>query len=273
MGGNNGDVFKTKSQHCNWIILSLGGSLIVPPNGIDANFMSMFKKFIIRQTVLGKRFIIICGGGQTARDYQNAYKRTVSIASNDFLDWIGIHSTRLNAHFIISIFEDLADKNIVNNPNKKIVTKKPIVVAGGWKPGWSTDYVSIFFAKNAGAQRIINLTNTDGVYDTDPKGGNGKKAKMFKNISWNNYLAMIPKKWTPGLSSPFDPVASKKAQEMGLEVVIVDGNNLKNMELCLSSCNFKGTTINNLGCVPNLYPYVDGRKNRRVHRAEDLCIF
>lgn len=255
-------------------IISVGGSLIIPRNVVNAVFIEKFRKTMLE--ILKRRnmrFVIVCGGGQIARAYQNVRKGIDPDATNSQLDWIGIQATRLNAQLIASVFGDTADQNIIVNPNKKIWTDKSIVVAGGWKSGWSTDYVSVLLAKNVGARRVINLTNTDGVYDIDPNGGNGKKAKMFKNISWNNYLAMIPKKWAPGLSSPFDPVASRKAQEMRLEVVIVNGNDFTNMKLCLSSCHFKGTIINNLGYVPNLYPYVDGRKKRRVHRAEDLHIY
>lgn len=255
-------------------IISVGGSLIVPRNYVDTVFIWNFRETILKiVNKKNRRFIIVCGGGQIARDYQNVLKGIDPNATDSQLDWIGIQATRLNAQLIASIFGETSDQSVIINPNEKISTNKSIVVAGGWKSGCSTDYVTVLLARNVGARRVINLTNTDGVYDTDPNGENGKKAKMFKNISWNNYLAMIPKKWVPGLSSPFDPVASRKAQEMGLEVVVVNGKNFKNLELCLSSCCFKGTMINNLGYEPNLYPYVDGRKNRRVHRAEDLHIY
>ena len=228
----------------NWIVISLGGSLIVQGE-INKDFISQFKEVIVKQINLGGRFIIVCGGGRVARDYQNAYKMIASKADNDTADLIGIKATKLNAQLVAGVFEDIADQRVIDNPSKKITTSKSIVFSGGWKPGWSTDYVAVLFAKNVGAQRIINLTNVDGVYDTDPNGENGKNAKMiFENISWNKYLAMIPKKWTPGFSLPFDPIASKEAQRKGIEVMIVNGN-INNLELCLSSCKFKGTMINN----------------------------
>ena len=57
----------------NWTVISLGGSLIVP-NEINTNFIYQFKEVTVKQMNLGKRFIIVCGGGRVARDYQNAYK-------------------------------------------------------------------------------------------------------------------------------------------------------------------------------------------------------
>lgn len=238
------NILKTGTRVSNWVVISVGGSLIVP-NEINTIFISNFKEVILKQISYGRRFIIVCGGGKTARDYQNAYKMTVSIANNDTMDWIGINATKLNAHFMANIFESVSDQDIVDNPNEKIVSKKSIVVACGWKPGFSTDCATVLIAKNVGAQKIINLTNADGVYNKDPNVKNGKKAKMFKSISWDNFLTLIPKEWTPGLSSPFDPIASMEAKKNGLEVAIINGKKLVNMELYLEGLSFVGTTIKN----------------------------
>jgi len=50
------------------IIISLGGSLLVP-EGIDADFIAKFKKFIVAHIKKGYRFILVTGGGKTARRY------------------------------------------------------------------------------------------------------------------------------------------------------------------------------------------------------------
>lgn len=238
---------KFLEEPAKWIVISLGGSLIVP-GGIDTTFISEFKKVILRQVNLGKRFIIVCGGGKIARDYQKAYKRIIRNADDNVLDWIGINATRFNAEFMASIFGDMADQNIIINPNKKISTNKPIVFAGGWKPGCSTDNVAVQLASNAGATQIINLSDIDCVYDIDPKGKNGKKAKRIKNISWDNYLKIIPNERTPGQNSPFDPVASREAKRVGLEVAITNGHNLADFEAYLypTGLDFMGTRINGI---------------------------
>ena len=54
------------------IVMSVGGSLIVP-GGIDTTFLKDLKQFIdFETTSKGRRFIIIAGGGRTARNYQEA---------------------------------------------------------------------------------------------------------------------------------------------------------------------------------------------------------
>ncbi len=55
------------------IIISLGGSIIVPKD-IDSDFIQNFKALILKQVTQGKKFIIITGGGDTARNYQQASK-------------------------------------------------------------------------------------------------------------------------------------------------------------------------------------------------------
>ncbi|MFH1889690.1 MAG: UMP kinase, partial [Nanoarchaeota archaeon] len=49
------------------IVLSLGGSLIIPDN-VDIGFLLKFKKIILRNTKKYK-FVVVCGGGSIARKY------------------------------------------------------------------------------------------------------------------------------------------------------------------------------------------------------------
>lgn len=221
------------------IIISLGGSLIVP-NKIDTNFLKKFKSLILEQVKKGKTFILICGGGSTSRSYQRAASK-LSPLTRDDLDWIGIHTTRLNAHLLRTIFRKEAHPTIIKNPNKKIPTKKPILIAAGWKPGFSTDYDAVLLAKTYHAQTILNLTNIDYVYDKDPK--KHRDAKPLKNIQWKEFIRIVGKKWNPGLNTPFDPVASPLAKTLKLKVIILNGKNTKNLEYALDNKPFKGTAI------------------------------
>lgn len=233
-----------------WVIISVGGSLIVPKEGINVLFLKEFKKMIVNLTEeKGMRFVIVCGGGKTARDYQSACKEEAdSKISDSDLDFIGIEATKLNAHLMRVIFDGMADQYIIDDPTKNFFTDKKVVIASGWKPGCSTDYDALLLAINLKAKMIINLSNIDGIYDGDPR--SVSKVKRFREISWDEYLKLIPGKWTPGLSTPFDPVASKKAKELGMEVFITNGNNLENMKSYLESGFFKSGTIIKNGVPP-----------------------
>ena len=221
------------------IIISVGGSLIVPEE-IDVSWLKNFKEVILDFTSKGYRFVIITGGGKTARKYQNAAKDVTSLV-NDDLDWIGIHCTRLNAHLIRTIFRNQAHPKVIKDPNEKVNFKEKILVAAGWKPGFSTDYDAVLLAKNLGVKKIMNLTNIDYVYDQDPR--KFKKAKIIKNISWKDFRKIVGNKWAPGLNAPFDPIAARESEKLKLEVAVINGKNLKNIVDYINKKEFIGTLI------------------------------
>ena len=221
------------------VILSLGGSIIVPDE-VDYFFLKDFKSFVINYIKKDYRFIIFCGGGQTNRKYNRAARRVSYVKDKD-LDWIGIMSSRLNAELIRVIFGDLAYKKVLYNPNKKVTTKKQVIVAHGLKPEYSKDYYSVHIKKKMNIKEILNLTNISYVYDKDPS--ENPDAKKIKEISWKDYRKLIDKDWSPRLSTPFDPIASKEAQQQKNKVVILKGTDLKNLEKYFEDREFEGTVI------------------------------
>lgn len=223
----------------NWFVISLGGSLVVPEE-IDVPFLKGFRSLILSHVKKGSRFIIIVGGGKTCRKYQNAAKE-ITKASREDIDWIGIHTTRLNAHLLRTMFRDVAYPVVIRHYNKKIRTKKPVIIASGWKPGHSTDYDAAMWARNFKAKAILNLSDIDYVYDKDPDFD--KNAKPFEKISWKDFRKIVGNKWDPGINKPFDPIACREAQRLRLKVIIMNGRDFGNLENFLGGKKFKGTTI------------------------------
>jgi uridylate kinase len=221
------------------IIISLGGSLIIPDD-IDVNFLREFKSLILSHIAKGKKFIIITGGGKICRKYQ-AVAKEISHPSSEDLDWIGIASLRLNAQLLRVVFRDFTHPKIIKDPKEHIDLDKPVVVGSANEPGHSTDWDAVVIAKNVGAKKIINLSNTDYVYDSDPK--INPNAKKIEKISWAGYRKLIPENWNPGLNSPFDPIASKLAEENEMEVVIMNGKPISNLAKYLNEEEFLGTII------------------------------
>lgn len=213
---------------------------MIIPEEVDTQFLSEFKSLIESHVKSGKKFIIITGGGKICRKYQEAAGK-IKEMTPDELDWLGIYSTRFNAEFMKILFGNLAESEIILDPTLPVKTDKPIVFGGGWKPGWSTDYDAVILAAQLGAKRIINLSNIDYAYDKDPN--KFDDAKKIESISWKDYEALIPAEWNPGLSTPFDPIASRLAQKDGMEVVILNGKNIPNLDKCLNGEFFVGTHI------------------------------
>lgn len=224
------------------VVMSVGGSLIVPDQ-IDTDFLQSLKSLVEHQIAAsGRRFVIIAGGGKTARRYQDA-AASVSDLDPEDLDWMGIHATRLNGHLLRTIFRDIAHPVMITNPDDvmDVPEETPLVIAAGYRPGASTDLRAVQIAKLRGAQKLMNLSNTDYVYTADPR--KDTHAQKIEDISWSDFLKLIPTEWNPGLSSPFDPVAAREAQKLGLEVVNINGTKTEEIEKYLSGEPFIGTKI------------------------------
>ena len=223
------------------IVMSVGGSLIVPDN-IDITFLKNLKEFILTETANGRRFIIIAGGGRTARRYQDAAAEVAELTSDD-LDWMGIHATRLNGHLLRTIFRDVAHPVMITNPDEILDVPKTakVIIASGYRPGCSTDLRAIQIAERVGAKKVINLSNIDYVYTADPR--TNPDAKKIEIISWADFRNLIPKEWDPGLSSPFDPIAAKEADKKGIEVAIINGSRPDDLKSYLRGEEFIGTKI------------------------------
>jgi len=221
-------------------VISVGGSLITTNEGIDISFLRKFRIFILEQIKKGNRFYLVVGGGIIARDYVSAAQRVTKI-SDKTRDWLGISATSLNAQLLKTIFGTYAHNQIVNDPTRKIITDDKIILASGYKPGWSTDYCAVLLAKSHKIDLVINLSNIDYAYDKDPN--KFPDAKKLENISWSDFQNIVGREWHPGLHAPFDPIASLEAAKDKTKVIILNGHNLKNLGDCLAGRKFRGTSI------------------------------
>jgi len=224
------------------IVMSVGGSLIVPDQ-VDTTFLSNLKTLITNETATsGRRFIIIAGGGKTARRYQDA-AATVTDLTGDDLDWMGIHATRLNGHLLRTIFRGIAYPTVITNPDEilDIHPTEQVIIAAGYRPGCSTDLRAIQIADRVNATKVINLSNTDYVYTDNPH--TNPDAIKIEDITWTEFRKLIPDEWAPGLSAPFDPIAAKEAQRLRIEVAQINGLKLAALHNYLAGEVFIGTRI------------------------------
>ena len=221
------------------VIIALGGSIVYPQE-INSGFLKKFRGLVLRFIRNGYKFVIVVGGGHSARLFQVAANKVVSVTDED-KDWLGIHATRLNAHLLRTIFREVANPVIIDKRRKLQRLTHPVTIAAGWHPGWSTDYVALALAADFGAKETIISGKPNHVYDRDP--GKYKDAKSFDGLSWREYRRLIPKKWKPGLHAPVDPVAAALGEKKKICAIIVDGRDLKNFEHLLLGKNFTGTMI------------------------------
>lgn len=242
------------------VVIALGGSIIyhsVNPKSknlthskLDLKFLENFNKFLRKflkkgnsaegGSASGRKFIIVVGGGRPARILQEAAAMLSKISDTD-KDWIGIHATRLNAQVLGSIFRDVSDPVIFDCRHKTNKLKYPITVASGWRPGWSTDYVSVALAYDFRVGEVIVAGKPAFVYKENPN--RHPRSKPYDKITWSEYRKLIPKKWQPGFHAPVDPVAARLAAKEKVRAIVINGKDLKNFENLLRGKEFKGTVI------------------------------
>ncbi len=219
-------------------IISFGGSLLFENHTLDLEFLRAIQTLLRTQVAAGNRFIVVVGGGNVSRQYQRAL---ASLGGVDVdLDWIGIHACRFNAQLVRLLLQDISHPEVLLRAKEYARVTAPMVFAGGFTPGWSSDYVSIELAEVAGIKNVINMTNTSYVYDKDP--ALYPDAKAFEDLTWDAFKNLIPKEWSPGLHTPFDPHAAREAQKNAIEVAVV-GKNVKNLQDVLEGKPFIGTKL------------------------------
>jgi uridylate kinase len=202
-------------------------------------FLSLVDRLLLEDSE--RRFIFVVGGGGPARAWQRAYRNLARSPADDQADWIGVMATRLNAQLIKALMGDRCREEVVSDPSRADSFTGRVLVAAGWKPGFSSDYDAVILAERFGAPMVINLSNIEQVYTDDPR--KNPDAKPIGSISWADFIRIVGDEWTPGKNVPFDPVASRRASETGLKVLCAAGKNLANLEKILKGGDFLGTLI------------------------------
>jgi uridylate kinase len=233
-------------------VISLGGSVIVPDK-VDTVALHRFVRMIteLLKEDSGRRFIVVVGGGAPAREWQAAYHtvtlRLTELEDNSQADWIGIMATRLNAQLVKAVFGGYCTDDVVVDPtvgdgdNDRFFTGK-VLVAAGWKPGFSSDNDAVLLAKRFGVKTVVNISNIERVYTADPK--TSSSSEPLDSVSWERYRHLIGSdEWIPGKSLPFDPVASRNAEEAGIEVICAAGSDMENIRRILCGQPYIGTHI------------------------------
>jgi uridylate kinase len=223
-------------------VISLGGSLIAP-DAVDTGFLASFHRLAVAHLDADpdRRLIVICGGGGLARRYQAACRELAPSATSDDLDWVGIAATRVNAELVRRVFGPRCTDDVVTDPTAVRGFTGRVLVAAGWKPGFTTDNDAVLLARGFGAGTVVNLSNQAKVYTADPK--KDPSARPLDAIGWAAFRKIVGEKWTPGWNGPFDPSAAKSAAEARLRVIYADGRNFENLAAILAGRPFIGTTI------------------------------
>lgn len=224
------------------IVLSLGGSLIIPqPEKINTKYLKKFKQILIRNKHK-YNFVVVCGGGSIARTYITALKK---INSNTKLqNFSGISATRMNARFMSYFFGFNPEKGIPHKMRqiRNYLRNQNIVFCGAleYKPNQTSDSTAAEIAKTFKAKSFINLTNVKGLYTKNPK--KYKDAKLIKKITWEKFDKIARSiKYKPGQHFVLDQNASKIIKKHKIPTYIL--RDTKQLDNVLKEKKFIGTLI------------------------------
>lgn len=223
------------------IVLSLGGSLIIPESGIDVKYLQEFRKTILKN-ISKYKFIVVCGGGSIAREYISALRE---IGMNeDFQSFAGISATRMNARFMSYFFKQNQERGIPHKMQelKRYIKKFDVVFCGAleYKPHQTSDSTAAEIAKTFRSD-FINLTDVPGLYNKNPK--EHKDAKFIPEIPLEDFFEMANKlKFKPGQHFVLDQTAAKIILESKITTYLL-GKDMKQLDNLLKAKKFKGTTI------------------------------
>ncbi len=220
-----------------WVI-SLGGSRIVPSD-VDSDFLLKFKRLL--DSHKDKRFVVVTGGGATARKYIGALKKLGKGMRLQSME--GIAVTRLHAGFLARIFGKEANEDMPLNMKrvKNLLRGNRIVFCGAlrYQSKNTSDGTA---AKLAGYLDcpFINLTNVRGLYSSNPK--TNRRAQFISSISWGKFYEIASKvKFEAGQHFVLDGAAARVI--WGKKIVTYIVGSLGAIDNILRGKKFIGTRI------------------------------
>jgi len=133
--------------------------------------------------------VVVAGGGLIARQYVNLARSLGSDESS--LDVMGIEISRLNAMLLSAALGDSVYPIIPSNLEEMSIAcqSDKIILSGGLHPGQSTNATAALICEKIKANRFINTTDVNGIYDSDPN--KNPKAKLIKEIAIKKCLNLL----------------------------------------------------------------------------------
>lgn len=221
------------------VVISIGGSILIPDDH-DADYIGRLARML--EGASGKVDIaVVCGGGKIARYYTQTGRELGG--SEDQLDVMGIDATRINAKLLAVALGGFSSTDVKTTTAETaaMAGKVRIPVMGGTEPGHTTDAVAVMLARDLGAARVVNATSVDAVYSEDPR--KNPKAERYDRLTIEELGHIVYTDHGAGKSSVFDPLGVKIAEEEGIDIDMVAGRNLPELEKAVLGLPFSGTHV------------------------------
>ncbi len=205
------------------VVVSIGGSILK-----DCKTYEVYSDVLAGLAAEHELFVVV-GGGAVAREYIR-HARSFG-ATEGRCDELGIAATRLNAMVLMAALRGAAYPSVPTSyaQAQQASLAGKVVVLGGISPGYTTDAVAAILADYVGADMLVCLTATDGVYTKDPE--RYENAVLMDELTAEQLLAIVSELgMEAGARSPFDLVAAKVVQRSHMRLVIAGGKKPENLE-------------------------------------------
>ncbi|WP_286008981.1 UMP kinase [Methanobrevibacter woesei] len=207
------------------IVIAIGGSILLKE--YDYQKFQEYSE-ILKSLSNEHELFVVVGGGKPARDYINVIRDLNGGEAQ--CDDIGIEVTRINAKLLLTALGDYAYQRVPHNFQEALEfsASGKIIVMGGTEPAHSTDAVSAILAEYIHADKLINLTSVDGMYNKDPN--KYEDAELIKEITASEMMEFISGKDTKaGTYEFFDMTAIQMIKRSSIETVIANGYTPENL--------------------------------------------
>lgn len=225
------------------VVIKLGGSFLLGDGKPATEAIDEMATIIKRVVELGRKVIVVVGGGVPARNYIAAADALG--ASLGVKDMLGICVSRLNARLFVEALRNV--ERVDTEPAESLVAVRrsiqthSVVVCGGLQPGQSTTAVAALCAEYCSASSVIYSTDVDGVYSEDPK--KNADAKKLDKVTYRELDKFCCGENTvPGQYRLMDLVALTILERSKIPATILKGSQ-KNIERYLAGESGIGTII------------------------------
>ena len=225
------------------VVLSVGGSLLRSGDVVqDQAYIERLAEGLLKAARAGP-LVVTTGGGRPAREYIDLGRR-LGLTEVE-LDELGIELTRVHARLLAARLGPPTPSHPPASIREAVaaLVHANLVVLGGTEPGHTTDGVAALVAARVRAARVVNATDVDGVYDTDPRQTAG--AKRHPSLTWEEFRALLLRD-APGAAGqnfPFDRLGADTLARAGIPLRVVDGHDLANVFRAIAGGPFDGTSV------------------------------
>jgi uridylate kinase len=198
------------------VAIKIGGSVFCPGEEPDAGFVRELASTLLLLSS-NHRIIVVVGGGRLARKLIiDARKRGKPSAYG---------------HVPVDVDEV-----------RRAFGQSRIVVVGGFRPGQTTDAVTVQSALAVGADMVVIGTDVKGVYDKDPK--RHEDARFIREMTSQELVRIVGSgSVEPGKNTVVDRVAAELIMKSGKKAVVLGIRDLKNLVKAIDGGDFEGTIV------------------------------